>query len=174
MNRVLQLWSRIRNAPLAVTEVARSAAISMEDTLAQPAAHLEYLGYEIQIEPDGWTYAQHPYRYNLHLRTSECGVRLYCWVPIGASIENSRGAWLDYLNTRNDRGHLTRFSLVEDEAGGYGVRMRALISGAYSRSVFATVMDMWHEDLALIQQKPEFPRAGSRDRSESTAAVTVN
>ncbi len=52
--------------------------------------------------------------------------------------------------------------------------MRARVTGAYSRSVFAMVMDMWHDDLDLVRRKPEFPLESSADEREVTAAVTVN
>ena len=65
----------------------------------------------------------------------------------------------------NDRGHLTRFSLVEDKDDLCHVRMRALVTGAYSRSVFAMVMDMWHDDLDLVRRKPAFPLDEPRRRA---------
>ena len=128
-----------------------------EDPLAQAVAHLEYLGYEVELQPDGWSYAKHPYRYDFHLRTFAHGINLHCKVGIGASIDNSRAGWLEFLNTANDRSPLTRFSLVEDHDDLCHVRMRARVSGAYNRSVFAMVMDMWHDDLDLVRRRPEFP-----------------
>ena len=44
------------------------------------AKHLEYFGYEIHVQPDGWTYAVHPVRHNIHLRAFELGVRLHCLI----------------------------------------------------------------------------------------------
>ena len=145
-----------------------------EDTLALIAAHLEYLGYEVRLDPDGWSHAQHPYRYNFHLRAFPLGIRLHCTVGIGAAIGNSRVAWLEFLNAANERGHIAQFSLFEDE---HGPARRsgccAFVSGAYSRPAFAMAMDMWHDDLDLVRRKPEFHQesdAGERD----DVAVTVN
>lgn len=52
--------------------------------------------------------------------------------------------------------------------------MRALVSGAYSRSVFAMVMDMWHEDLDLVRRKPECPDQSIAGERDDGTAVTVN
>ena len=71
--------------------------------MGQAVAHLEYLGYEIELEPDGWSYARHPHRYNFHLQTFAHGINLHCQVGVGASIDNSRARWLDFLNTANER-----------------------------------------------------------------------
>jgi hypothetical protein len=160
--------------PLAPPADPASAAIVPEDALAQAIAHLEYLGYEIGLDPDGWSHARHPYRYDFHLRAFALGIRLHCAVEIGASLGSSRAAWLDFLNDANERGLVTRFSLCEDEAGVYRIRMRALVSGAYNRSVFAMVMDMWHDDLDLVRRKPAFLTEGSAGEGEDAAAVTVN
>ena len=83
-----QVWSSIRNALPVVTWPSRvgsnvapapqdtgpAAAVSpdptaAEDTLALIAAHLEYLGYEVRLDPEGWSHAQHPHRYDFHLRS---------------------------------------------------------------------------------------------------------
>ena len=91
-------------------ELRLAVASATEDDQTQAVAHLEYLGYEVGLEPDGWSYARHPYRYNFCLRTFPSGTKLHCEVDIGASIGNSRAAWIDFLNKANDRGHVTRFS----------------------------------------------------------------
>ena len=144
-----------------------------EDTLALIAAHLEYLGYEVRLDPEGWSQAQHPYRYDFHLRSFPQGIRLHCSVGIGAAIGNSRVAWLEFLNDANERGHIAQFSLFEDSMGRHVVRICAFVSGAYSRPAFAMAMDMWHDDLDLVRRKPEFHQesdAGER----ADVAVTVN
>jgi hypothetical protein len=146
-----------------------------EDTFGQAVAHLSYLGYEVgPPDPDGWSYAQHPMRYDFHLRAFAMGIRLHCATGIGAATGNSRAAWLHYLNTANEQSRITQFWLSEDQPGVHRVRMRAFVSGAYSRPVFAMMMDMWHEDLDLIRRKPDFPPAESASEDEDVAAVTVN
>jgi hypothetical protein len=147
-----------------------------QDDLSQVVTHLAYLGYEVGLpEPDGWSYAQHPLRYDFHLRTFPWGIRLHCAVPIDAAAGNSLDTWLAYLNTANEKSRFTQFSLFEDRHGMHGVRMRAFASGAYGRQAFAMVMDMWHDDLDWIRRKPVFP--ASDDRGEGAVgvmAVTVN
>jgi hypothetical protein len=153
---------------------SRTVATVTDDALAQFVTHLEYLGYEIgPAEPDGWNFARHPYRYQFSLRMFDQGLRLHCAVGIGASIRNSRAAWVDFLNTANECSHITRFSLFDDEAGVCRVRMRTLVNGAYSRPVFARTMDMWHDDLDVIRRKPEFAQEKAGD-DEDVAAATVN
>lgn len=144
-----------------------------EDTLAQAVAHLGYLGYEVgSPEPDGWSCARHRSRYDFHLRLVPWGINFSCGVGVGAAIENSRHAWLEFLNTANEKSRITRFSLCRDEFGAYGIRMRAFAGGDYSRQTFAIVMDLWHADLDLIRHKPDFPPEEPDD--EHAAAVSVH
>jgi hypothetical protein len=152
------------------------AMIPMEhqDTLALAAEHLAYLGYEVRVNPDGWSFARHPYRYDFYLRAFAHGIAFHCMVGIGASLGNSRAAWLDFLNTANERAHLARFSLVESDAGMYRVNVCALMTGAYSRSVFVMVLDMWHLDLDMVRRKPEFLLEDGDADEEEAAAVPVN
>ena len=58
--------------------------------------------------------------------------------------------------------------------GRHVVRIRAFVSGAYSRPAFAMAMDMWHDDLDLVRRKPEFHRSSDADERADVAAVTVN
>ncbi len=156
-----------------VTAAPTPAVAPTEDTLAQAAAHLGYLGYEVDSPgPDGWSCARHPARYDFHLRVVPWGINFWCGLGLGASMENSRQAWLEYLNTANRKSRIVRFSLSQDNSGAYGIRMCAFAGGVYSRQTFAFVMDMWHEDLDLIRHKPDFPPEETDD--EHGAAVTVH
>lgn len=147
-----------------------------DDTFARVIEHLGYFGYEVGTpEPDGWSLAQHPARYDFHVRPVVHGIRLHCIVGIGAASGSSRAAWLDYLNTANERARFTQFSLTQGKDGTYAVRMRGFASGDYSRQVFAMMMDFWHEDLDLIRHKPEFPAVEDEPDGEGESApVTVN
>ncbi len=146
-----------------------------KDSLAQVIAHLEYLGYEVDPpEPDGWSFARHPLRYDFHLRTVPSGIRLHCAVQTDVAEGKSRAEWLDYLNTSNARSRITHFSLFEDRYGMYGVRMSAFASGSYSRRTFAIVMDMWHDDVDRIRRKPDFLPTTSATAGQETPAVTVH
>ena len=185
-----QVWSSIQGLPMvtlpslhgsnvapAPQDAGRPAAVSPEptapeDTLPQIAAHLEYLGYEVRLAPKGWSYAQHPHRYRFDFRSWPLGIRLHCTVDIGAAIGNSRAAWLDFLNTANGHGHIAQFSLSEDSLGRHVVRIRAFVSGAYSRRAFALAMDMWHADLDLVRQKPQFhEESEAGERADATVMV---
>ena len=186
-----QAWSSIQAMPVvtlpsrngsnvapAPQDTGRPTAVSPEptgpkDALALIAAHLEYLGYEVRLDPEGWSHAQHPYRYNFHLRRSPFGLRLHCTVGIGAAIGNSRIAWLEFLNAANERSHVAQFSLFEDSIGRQLVRICASVSDAYSRPAFMLAMDKWHDDLDLVRRKPEF-RQDSEAGARADVAVTVN
>jgi hypothetical protein len=184
LSRLLLWASRASAQPAAaLPETARSApaaqpppvaASAIAEDQAQVAAHLEYLGYEVGPDADGWRQARHPSRYHFHLRTLEWGTMLYCEVGIGASIGNSHDAWTGLVNKANERGHVTRFSLVECSGGLFNVRMRALVSGGYNRRVFARVMDLWHDDVDLVRRRPEFPEESSVRAREAEATATVN
>ena len=117
------------------------------------AKHLEYLGYEIHVQPDGWTYAVHPVRHNIHLRAFELGVRLHCLIWIGNDV-SSREAWLEFVNRANESSSVARFTFGRDAEGTRFVRIRALLSGAYERRPFGLLLDAWHEDLAFLRTAP--------------------
>ena len=144
------------------------------DTLAQIAGHLAYLGYEISEGSDGWSFARHTgRRYNFALRVFAQGIRLHCSVTVGALSGNSRLAWLEFLNGVGDRSDVTRFALVEEDKA-FCVRLRAWVSGAYSRAAFATAMDMWHDDQDLLRQKPEAAEPIRTADTDAGASVTVH
>jgi hypothetical protein len=148
-----------------------SAPIESVDDFAQVVAHLEFLGYTVTPEDNGWSYAQHPHRYNFHLRVFPEGIRLDTTVAITASLGNSRAAWLDFLNSATAQSHVTRFSLVETSAGAFRVTMRALVGGAYTRPVFALVMDMWHQDVDQVRRQPDFTEPSIDCDDQSTPAT---
>lgn len=128
------------------------------DSSAQTVAHLEYLGYEVgRPDADGWVPATHPLRYNIHVRAFPIGFKLNCAVNIDVGPGSTVQDWRGYLNAATEQARFVQFSLFQDPSGEYGVRMRAWISGAYSRPVFAIFMDMWHDDVDLIRRKPAFP-----------------
>jgi hypothetical protein len=114
------------------------------------AKHLEYFGYENHVQPDGWTYAVHPVRHNIHLRAFELGVRLHCLIWIGNDV-SSREAWLDFVNRANESSAVARFTFGRDAEGTWFVRIRALLSGVYDRRLFGLLLDAWHEDLAVLR-----------------------
>lgn len=144
--------------------MAEEAAIQRDD-FAEAVTHLEYLGYHVSAQaPDGWCFAEHPLRYDIHVRRFPMGLRLNCAVEIGAEPGSSRAAWLEFLNAANERARMAQFSLAEGADGLLRVRMAALISGAYNRQVFSMMMDFWHEDLDIVRCKPAFPV--SRDDEE--------
>jgi hypothetical protein len=80
--------------PAASPPAPSAVASATEDDQTRAVAHLEFLGYEVELQPDGWSYARHPYRYDFHLRAFAHGLNLHCMVGIGASIDNSRAGWL--------------------------------------------------------------------------------
>ena len=136
------------------------------------AKHLEYLGYQVQLQPDGWTYAVHPVRHNIHLRASELGVRLHCLIWIGNDV-SSREAWLEFVNRANESSTVARFMFGRDAEGTWFVRIRALLSGAYERRPFGLLLDAWHEDLAVLRTAPrvEEPKVEADEEKQEDRAV---
>ena len=117
------------------------------------AKHLEYLGYETHLQPDGWTYAVHPVRQDIHVHAFVLGVRLHCLLWIGNDV-SSRDAWLEFVNRANESSTVARFTFGRDAEGTWFVRIRALLSGAYDRRLFGLLLDAWHEDLAVLRTAP--------------------
>jgi len=150
-----------------------SAPVEVVDDFARVVAHLEFLGYSVSSEENGWSYAQHPHRYSFHLRAFPEGIRLDATVAITVSPGNSRAAWVDFLNSANAQSVMTRFLLRETTADTFGVTMRALATGGYSRRVFGLVMDMWHQDVDQVRRQPAFTEP-STDANDEAAATTIH
>ena len=137
------------------------------------AKHLEYLGYQTHVQPDGWTYAAHPVRHNIHIRASELGVRLHCLIWIGNDV-SSREAWLDFVNRATESSSVARFTFGRDAEGTWFVRIRALLSGAYERRPFGLLLDAGHEDVAVLGTAPreeEGKLEGYEEKQEEHAVV---
>ena len=138
------------------------------------AKHLEYLGYEARPQPDGWTYAVHPVRHNLHVHAFVLGVRLHCMVWIGNDIA-SREEWLEFVNRANESSNVARFTLGRDAEGTWFVRIRALFTGRYDRRPFGLFLDAWHEDLAVLRTAPrEEEVTTEKDGDEQEVRAVVN
>jgi hypothetical protein len=180
-SRLASRVNRGRDAPdsegAPTVDAVPASAQGATDTLAQAVAHLEYLGYEVDPpEPDGWSFARHPLRYDFHLRAFPWGIRLHCAVRTDLAVGKSRLEWLEYLNTANERSRITHFSLFEGPWGTYDVRMSAFASVPYSREAFAIVTDMWHDDLDWIRRKRDLPvrTAVETEEEEEEEAVTLH
>ena len=143
------------------------------NSLDNTVAHLELLGYRIRPLEPSWLLAEHPYRYDLALCARLEGIRFYSAIPIGTSLGHA-GTWADFLNNANNRAHFVRFSLDQDKAGVYEVRLRALVTGPYERRTFAVVMDRWHDDLELLERRPTTDSSTSGSSDEDLAEVTVH
>jgi hypothetical protein len=137
--------------------------------------HLEYLGYQVEAQPDGWFYATHPVRFNIHFRPFELGIRLHCIVWVGNTVA-SRRAWLQFTNRANDASTVARFTFGRDDEGTSYVRMRGLLPARYDRGQFGLLLDAWHEDLAYMRTAPreEKVRDEGDAQEEEEPAVSVN
>lgn len=116
-------------------------------------AHVECLGYEVTLQPDGWTLATHPVRLNFLFRPFEIGVRLHCAIWLGKKRPDE-DAWHAFLNRANDTSVFSRFALARDDEGEYSVRVRALLPATYDRRAFGLLLDAWQEDVALLRSAP--------------------
>jgi hypothetical protein len=134
--------------------------------------HLEYLGYQVEAQPDGWSYATHPVRFNIHVRPFELGVRLHCIVWIGDAVA-SRRAWLQFVNRTNDATTVARFTFGRDEEGTYYVRMRGLLPARYDRRLFGLLLDAWHEDLAHMRSAPREEHVEDDENNEARKPAAV-
>lgn len=124
-----------------------------KDLTKSLSTHLEFLGYEVTRNPDGWTTAVHPTRYNFAFQLFDIGVRLHSSVALGRTLANA-DAWQAYLNRANDTSTLTRYALVKDADGDIVVRARALLPPQYERRLFGMLLDAWQEDLVLLRHAP--------------------
>ena len=144
-----------------------------EDLKDRVVEHLEFLGYT-SGEPaaDGWIFASHPKR-KLLFRIFSHGVHLYASVTVGGLLDDRR--WLEMVNRANEQAAISQFSLF-DQSGEYAVRMRALLPGIYDRRVFGELLELWHEDAALLRNSLEqlSEEQPDDDAGEPTRRVDVN
>ena len=136
--------------------------------------HLEYVGYEVREQEDGWHLAVHPVRYNFQFRALAFGVRLHALISMGTHVA-SRGPWLRFVNRANEASLLTQFTFGRDNEGTYFVRMRALLPPTYRRQPFGVLLDLCHEDLALCRSAPvEAAPVLDEQEDEERPSVVVN
>jgi hypothetical protein len=140
------------------------------------STHLACFGYELQPQPDGWTLAIHPVRYNFSIRAFDIGVRVHSAIIIGKELPNPR-AWLAFINHANDTAILSRFAVTVDEDGDHLMRVRALLPAKYDRRTYGLLLEAWHEDLALLRMAPRATLGEADEEAEGEAAapaITVN
>jgi hypothetical protein len=148
----------------------------MHETMVRAVTrHLQYFGYEVEAQPDGWHAATHPVRFNVHFRPIELGVRLHCLIWLGNTVA-SRRAWLQFVNRANENSTVARFTFGRDDEGTYYVRIRALLPARYERRLFGLLLDAWHEDLAQLRSAPREERVPNEEGAdeEKKPGVTVN
>jgi hypothetical protein len=136
------------------------------------ARHLEYLGYDVAHQSDGWHYAVHPVRHNVHFRSLELGVLVHTLIWIGNHAADE-GAWLEFVNRANESCLLARYMFGRDGEGTYFVRVRALLPGTYERRLFGLLMDAWHQDLAQLRSAPIEESADESDQEDKEKPATV-
>jgi hypothetical protein len=163
------------NAPDSARETSDpSPAAASSESVADFATHLEFLGYSLEATPDGWHHASHRVRYNFSLRPTEVGLRMHCAITIGATLPGGRRAWLEFVNTANDRALVSRFALVVDDDSLHTLRVRNLFTGPYERLAFGTTLDMWHEDLALLRHAPPPDGRSEQDTAVKAADIVIH
>jgi hypothetical protein len=134
--------------------------------------HLEYFGYATRLMPDGWSYSEHPKRFNLFYRKFPFGWRFHATVLVGRSLGEIEGAILAAINTINDKSVLVKFSLGRDSDGDFMLRARAVFNGDYRRQEFGLFLDIWNSDLELLSEVPTVPHDQETDEFAEDAAET--
>jgi hypothetical protein len=147
----------------------------MTKKLSDPIAnHLEFLGYDTRTTPDGWTYCEHPKRFNVFYRTFPYGWRIHASFYLGRFLGDSRPSFLEAINAMNEKSVLAKFSLNKDSDGDFSIRARAVFQGEYRKQAFGLFMDVWHSDLELLSELPQVPEQEEKDKEseEQDAAET--
>jgi hypothetical protein len=140
------------------------------------AGHLEFLGYECELQPDGWLHAAHPTRWNFFLKAVEIGVLFHCTIRIGLLTDARRSASIEFINRTNQHSLLARFTLEYDVAlQSFLVRARMVAPLEYRRKEFGVWMDIWHKDLERLGDAPwtEVDEE-EEEKPETRAESTVN
>ena len=131
-----------------------------DEFYAQLTTHLEFLGYAVDRQDDGWCLARHPRRYDFFFKEMRQGVvRFHAAVRIGSTADLKwRREALEAINALNEDSSIAKYTLKEDERE-YGVRIRATLPGTYERGLFGDLIDLWHTELGRIDKLPGLPKA---------------
>jgi hypothetical protein len=150
----------------------------MDALLTRVTRHFEYLGYDVVLQPDGWSLATHAVRLNVLFKPFAIGVRLHCALWLGTNLPDME-AWHDYLNHANDVSAISRYALAKGDDGEWSVRVRALLPSRYDRKSFGLLLDAWQEDVGRLRFSPRHETTDATDdavneEDEQKAAVVVN
>jgi hypothetical protein len=132
-----------------------------KDPIDNFRTHLEFLGYNVEVDLDDWSTATHSRRFNFYFRADSEYLRIICQVDLGATADL---AWhhdaLVALNALNENARLTCYTIARLDDGDWVVRMRALLPPSYSRESYGLLMDLWHDEQERISQLPRVAPAG--------------
>jgi hypothetical protein len=131
-----------------------------DHTRAAVVAHLEFLGYRLTADSDGWLSAEHPWRPDFYVKEFPIGWRLVAVFSLGLLTPESSDLWLRSLNRWNEASFVSRFTLSAQHGDGVTLRVSALFAPDYDRVRFGQLMDLWHRELELIKDGPELAAPG--------------
>jgi len=115
--------------------------------LDQMVTHLQFLGYQVERDGD-IVKARHQTKVNILLRDFRGGVLLTSIFGCQDNAKKNRSAYLDFINTMNQKAIIIRFYCDKDS----DFFMEAWFPGAYERAVFGSFLDLWDEDIARLSQ----------------------
>jgi len=115
-------------------------------TIEQIGNHLQFLGYEVTSD-DKATKAIHSEKWNLFIKTFKGGILFTTFLNGNKFAKNKRNrqAYLEFINSMNQRASVTRFYADDDS----DFLMEALWSGDYNKVGFGEFMEQWDVDTRI-------------------------
>lgn len=120
------------------------------ENLKKLANHLEFLGYELELDKENERYrATHDKNWNFMFGNSVGGILLRCY--IGTEDDATMDKLLKYVNDLNREAAVARFYIDDD--GDF--TFEGWWPREYNKATFGVFMDAWHHDGALMAKREE-------------------
>ena len=118
--------------------------------LDQIGKHLQFLGYEIVDQEEGFI-ANHISKPRFRVLPYLSGLLFSCTFTMGENAQANRFAYLNFLNGGNRNAAVSRFYANSDNS----LVHECFFLGEYDRVQFARFFEMWEKDYQQLSQLPE-------------------
>ena len=118
--------------------------------LDQIGKHLQFLGYEIVDQEEGFI-ANHISKPRFRVLPYLSGLLFSCTFTMGENAQANRFAYLNFLNGGNHNAAVSRFYANSDDS----LVHECFFLGEYDRVQFGRFFELWERDYQQLRQLPE-------------------
>lgn len=124
-----------------------------KQVLEKMAAHLEFLGYQIENKGES-VFATHPQKTNILIRPGSGGFFIQALYNVGKKAEQDRIGFLEALNELNSKAIVARFwAQPRDKEPSLGIDV--WVPSIYDKVAFGTFLEFWHYDTVTLLYQNE-------------------